>query len=221
MKDLKAELAPALRRVNEKQQYEREAKAVKQQRKRELEDGEKNVVKASKKIDDLEDRMKECDNMYAAERKGAGSKREEEKRIQQSITRIKKQMEEEPEAFDPRALNEQIQQKVDRVREMEDKNHEINEQAHTLRAQGLRKKADAEELQKRLGSLETQSGQQENKLEKASHDTYEAWQWIKENQDKFEQHVYGPPMVECSLKNPRQADAVGCLWHETNFVHIT
>jgi structural maintenance of chromosomes protein 5 len=221
LKDLKAELAPALRRVNEKQQYEREVRAVKQQRKKELEDGEKKVVKASKKIDDLDDQMKECDNTYAAERKGAGSKREDQKRIEQSITRIKKQMEEEPEAFDPRALNEQIQQKVDRVREMEDKNHEINEQAHTLRAQGLRKKADAEELQKRLGSLETQSGQQENKLEKASHDTYEAWQWIKENQDKFQQHVYGPPMVECSLKNPRQADAVESLLQETDFLAIT
>ena len=221
LKDLKAELAPALRRVNEKQQYEREARAVKQQRKKELEDGEKKVVRASKKIEDLEDQMKECDNMYAAERKGAVSKKEDQKRIQQNIVRIKKQMEEEPEAFDPRAINEQVQQKVDRLREMEDKSREINEQAHTLRAQGLRKKAEAEEVQRRLGSLETQSGQQENKLENASHDTYKAWQWIKENQDKFEQHVYGPPMVECSLKSPEQANAVECLLQDTDFLAIT
>ena len=221
LKDLKAELAPALRRVNDKQLYEREVRALKQQRKKELEDGEKKVLKISKKVNDLEDKMKECDGMYEAEMKGVQSKKEEQKRIQQTIARIQKQMEEEPEAFDPRAINEQVQQKVDRRREIEDKGREINEQGQTLKAQGLRKKEEAEELQRRLAGLETQSGQQENKLQQASRDAYQAWLWIKENQDRFENHVYGPPIVECSLKDPRYADSIECLLQGTDFLAIT
>ena len=221
LKDLKAELAPALRRVNEKQQYERQVRALKQQRKKDVEDGEKNVVKISEKVDDLEDKMVECDNMYAAEMKGVKSKKEDQKRIQQTIARTKKQMEEPPEAFDPRAINEQVQQKVDRRREIEDKNRELVEQGQTLKTRGLRTKAEAEEVQRQLAGLETQSGQQENKLKQASRDAYEAWQWIKENQDKFEQHVYGPPMVECSLKDPRQADLIECLLQGSDFMVIT
>ena len=221
LKDLKAELAPALRRVNDKQVYEHEVRALKQQRKKEVEEGEKNVLKGSKKIDDLEDKMRECDNMYEAEMKGVRSKKEEQKRVQQTIARIKKQMEEEPEAFDPRAINEQVQQKVDRRREIEDKGREINEQGQVLKSQGLRKKDGVEELQRRLSSLETQSGQQENKLQQASRDAYQAWQWIKENQDRFENHVFGPPMVECSLKDPRYADSIECLLQGTDFLAIT
>lgn len=221
LKNLKAELAPALRRVNEKQQYEREIKTLKEQRKTALEDGEKKVVKISKKIDDLDGKMGDCDNTYAAEMNNAKSKKDEQRRIQQTIARLKKQMEDEPEAFDPRAINEQVQQKVDRVRHIEDKGREIYEQGLTLKGQGLRKKDQTEELHRRLAGLETQSGQQENKLQDASGDTYQAWQWIKENQDKFEQHVYGPPMVECSLKDPMYANSIEGILQETDFYVIT
>jgi chromosome segregation ATPase len=221
LRDLKAELAPALRRVNEKQQYEYEVKGLKQQSKKDLEEGENLVVKTSKKVDNLESKMADCDNMYAAEMRGARTKKEEQKRIQQTIARLKKQMEEEPEAFDPRAINEQVQKKVDRRREIEDKSREIQEQGQTLKNQGLRKKEEAEQVHRRLAGLETQSGQQENKLQQASRETYQAWQWIKENQDKFEQHVYGPPMVECSLKEPRYADSIECLLQQNDFMAIT
>jgi structural maintenance of chromosomes protein 5 len=221
LKNLKVKLAPTLRRVNEKQRYEFEVRTLKQQRKKDVENGEKNVVTISNKVGEFEDKMREYDNSYEAEMKGAKSKREEQKRIQQTIARLKKQMEEEPEAFDPRAINEQVQQKVDRRREIEDKGREITEQAQTLRAQGLRKKEAAEEVHKRLAGLETQSGQQENKLQQLSRDTYQAWQWIKENQDKFEQRVYGPPIVECSLKDPRHADSIEILFQNTDFLFIT
>ena len=221
LKALKTELAPALRRVNEKQTYEREVRALKQQKKKELEEGERSVLKSSKKVDELEDKMKEYDNMFEAEVKGSKSKKEDQKRIQQVIARIKKQMEEEPEAFDPRAINDQVQRKVDRRRAIEDKGREITEQGLTLKTQGLRKKEGAEELQRRLASLETQSGQQENKLQQASRDASQAWQWIKENQDRFENRVFGPPMVECSLKDPRYADSIECLLQANDFLAIT
>jgi chromosome segregation ATPase len=221
LRDLKAQLAPALRRVNEKQSYAYKVRTLKQQKKQDLEKGETNVVKTSKRVDEFEEEMRECDNTYEAEMRGAKAKKEEQKRIQQTIARLKKQIEEEPEAFDPRRINEQVQQKVDRQRQIEDKGREIQEQAQTLRNQGIRKKGEAEEVHRRLTSLETQSGQQENKLQQASNDAYKAWQWIKDNQDKFEQHVYGPPIVECSLKDPRHADAIESLLQENDFLVIT
>ena len=56
--------------------------------------------------------------------------------------------------------------------------------------------------------LQSQAGQQANKLRSASRDAAAAWEWIQENRDKFEGDVYGPPIIECTLKDQRHASAI-------------
>lgn len=69
--------------------------------------------------------------------------------------------------------------------------------------------------------METQSGQQESKLQRMSTDTFNAWRWIQENQELFEKHVYGPPLVECSLKDPTMASQVESFLRPSHFKIIT
>lgn len=54
-----------------------------------------------------------------------------------------------------------------------------------------------------------------------SFDSYKAWDWIKKNQDKFEKHVFGPPAVECSVKDPKYANAVESLMQRNDFTAFT
>jgi structural maintenance of chromosomes protein 5 len=75
--------------------------------------------------------------------------------------------------------------------------------------------------QERLAGLDTQSGQQEHKLQQLSRDSYRAWKWIQEHQDQFEHKIYGPPLVECSLKDPKYANAIESLFQENDFKAFT
>ncbi len=75
--------------------------------------------------------------------------------------------------------------------------------------------------QERLANLDTQSGQQEHKLQQLSRDSYQAWKWIQEHEDQFEHKVYGPPLVECSLKDPKYANAIESLFQENDFKAFT
>lgn len=55
----------------------------------------------------------------------------------------------------------------------------------------------------------------------ASSDTFKAYQWVRENQHRFEKEVFGPPMVTCSITDPRYADAIESLFQRTDFTAFT
>jgi hypothetical protein len=69
--------------------------------------------------------------------------------------------------------------------------------------------------------LDSASGQQELKLQRLSHDTLKAYRWLLENQSKFEKEVFGPPVVTCSITDPKYADAVESLFQKTDFTSFT
>lgn len=58
-------------------------------------------------------------------------------------------------------------------------------------------------------------------LEKKSRDTAKAWKWVQENLESFEKEVYGPPMISCSVKDPRYVDAVESMLQKNDFLTIT
>ena len=221
LKQLHQEVAPALKRVDEKHKYAKHVESVKKERQGTLETAEKQVKNIIKKIEVQDAKMKEADTNYEAEKKGIKAKIDDQKRTRQLIARIQRQMEEEPELFDPRTINNEVNQKTARQRDLENSIQEITDQGKTLRQQGLRRRADAEQAGMQIEALETESGRQENKLREFSEETFAAWQWVKDNQNLFEKHVYGPPIVECSLKDPRYADAMESLLQSTDFKIIT
>jgi hypothetical protein len=45
-------------------------------------------------------------------------------------------------------------------------------------------------------------------LQRISRDTYQIWRWVKEHPDEFDDEVLGPPVLTCSVKHPKYADAV-------------
>lgn len=78
-----------------------------------------------------------------------------------------------------------------------------------------------QQAERQLSNLDSASGQQELKLQKASYDTLKAYRWLLENQSKFEKEVFGPPIVTCSITNPKFADAVESLFQKTDFTSFT
>lgn len=72
-----------------------------------------------------------------------------------------------------------------------------------------------------LASLDSRMGQQEVKLRRISDDTFKAYRWILDNQDKFEGEVFGPPIVTCSVTNPQYATAIESLMSKTDFLSFT
>lgn len=78
-----------------------------------------------------------------------------------------------------------------------------------------------DEAKQQLGAFDTQEGRQLNKLESKSTDTAKAWKWIQDNMESFEKEVYGPPMISCSVKDPRYVNAIESMLQRPDFLCIT
>lgn len=106
-------------------------------------------------------------------------------------------------------------------RELETKGKEIKDRRAPLLDRGRELKELISEEERRLENLDSRSGQQEAKLQKLSADSYKAYQWMVENQDKFENEVFGPPIITCSVTDPKYANAVESLLQKSDFTAFT
>jgi structural maintenance of chromosomes protein 5 len=108
LRTLTTELAPALRRVNERQNYEIQVRKALQHGREIAEKADRTTENIAKKATDLEQKLKDFDGMTEAEKRSIKTKKEDSNRIRGVIGRIRKQMEEEPEAYDPKAANDKM-----------------------------------------------------------------------------------------------------------------
>ncbi len=87
---------------------------------------------------------------------------------------------------------------------------QINENANKIRL-----------ARTQLANLESRTGQQGAVLKQLSPDTATAWDWIQNHQDVFEKPVYGPPVVECSIKDQKYVQAIESLFQYNDFLAFT
>ncbi|EAW08837.1 DNA repair ATPase SMC5 [Aspergillus clavatus NRRL 1] len=219
--DLKAELEPALRAVNAKQDYCSRLNEVVKHKERSIEQADRAAVEIVKKIEQFDDAMKDLNGQIEAEKKTGQNYRQEATKIQQAINRLNRELNEEPAEFDINSYNEKIREKRLAIRELESQAAEIQSKRRPL-VQALKTKTgQLDQAERQLRGLASQSGQQEAKLQKLSQHSYQAYKWLQDNQDKFEKEVFGPPVVTCLVKDPKYADAIESLLQRTDFIAFT
>ena len=118
-------------------------------------------------------------------------------------------------------VDERQREKSRAIREIQEKADELRNSMIDITEQGKKENRQIQRARASLENLESQVGQQNNKLEKLSRDTHKAWQWIQEHQGEFEQQVFGPPMVECSVKDPAYVDCIESLFQKSDFLAFT
>ncbi|KJK68354.1 RecF/RecN/SMC N terminal domain protein [Aspergillus parasiticus SU-1] len=219
--NLKAELEPSLRAVNAKQEYCLQIDNVISYKKARVDEAERTASDLGKKIEQYEEKMKNLEKEIDAEKKSNATSKEDGMKIQQTINKLNRQLAEGAIEFDADWYNEKIREKRREAREIEDKANQIKDDRRPL-IEALKEKTDkVTELERHLQRLESQSGRQEEKLKQLSYESYKAYQWIQTNQDKFEKEVFGPPVVTCSVKDPKYADAVESLLQRNDYIAFT
>lgn len=218
---LKDASAPTLKRLESKQQYSEQAKQVLLRRARTLKDSERECDRLMKEIEEKQDKIQDLDNKVEAEKKSIPTTRRDIKQNESKLTELKRRRAEPPEDFDTRAISDEIQRLRDKNGAFTGQDADFKLRLENLHEQGKERAAKLQDLNKSLQGLETQAGQQENKLNTLSRDTFQAWKWIQDNRDEFKDTVYGPPILECSLKDPKMADAIESLLQENDFKIIT
>ncbi|KAL4817728.1 P-loop containing nucleoside triphosphate hydrolase protein [Aspergillus spinulosporus] len=218
---LEAQLKPVMRSSEQKKESCMQLEAVVKHKQRALERADKMATDLNRKVEQYEQNMKELDAEIEAEKKSAAKSRQEGVKIAQTIKTLARQLQDNPVEFDADWYNEQIRDKRREIREIENKAKEINERKRQLHEKFNETGDRLKQAEHQLRGLDSRAGRQERKLQDVSSDSHKAYRWLLNNQDKFEQEVFGPPIVTCSIKDPKYADQVESLLQKTDFTSFT
>jgi structural maintenance of chromosomes protein 5 len=156
----------------------------------------------------------------------ANSKKERERDIARTnaeIQRLQRQRQDQPvdydaESFEQRKseLGKQLRTATNRYADCEDAHRSFRQRITNLNEENKKKHQERD-------NLNTQSGKQESALLSLSHDTVKAWTWFKDNRNELhlKGEVYGPSILECSIQDPRYADAIESQLRKGDLVAIT
>ncbi|PYI25337.1 P-loop containing nucleoside triphosphate hydrolase protein [Aspergillus indologenus CBS 114.80] len=220
--DLERELEPALRSLNERQDYCVKLDDVIKHRTQAFETAEKKASTAATKIERFEAQFKDLDDQAEAEKRSGQSHRQNISKVQQNLNKLRRALqEEEPAALDLDSYNERIREKRTQIREIEAQANKLKEERRPLLEAHKHAADQIREAEGQLRNLDSQAGQQESKLERISSDSVKAYRWLQENQSRFEKEVFGPPTLTCSVKDPAYAHAVESLLQRTDFTAFT
>jgi chromosome segregation ATPase len=218
---LQRESEPALAAVNAKDEYVKAVDAVVKRRQRLVTRAQEDIRQKIKKQNTASEQHKACELEIETEKKGAKTHKQERLRIDAQIKSLERQLENEPPTIDIAALNEKTRELSRRQREIDDAAGEENAKQDDKVAQGrsLQQRISAAEAS--LNQLRSKAGQQINKLNHASSDTAKAWDWIQRNRHVFKGKVFGPAILECSVKDTRYANLIESVLGQADMVCIT
>ncbi|USW48428.1 Putative structural maintenance of chromosomes protein [Septoria linicola] len=207
---LNRQIEPNLQAVNAKQAYHDQIQRVVESKRRMVQRSVEAVANHQKKFKDAEQAVADCDKEIKAETDNAAKAKSEVSKLQQANRTIENAMANPPAEFNPAAMNEKTNELGRRVRTLKEEQSLNVDAMNGLREQAAQRQQIITEEQEKQTHLQSQAGMLESKLLNASKATCEVWRWLqaKDNQAKFQERVYGPPMVECSVQGSQNADWV-------------
>jgi len=221
MRDLEKEVEPTLRMLRGKENYRKDLGRLLEHRKQMVDKFETNISTIQTKLEQHKTKLTDCDKQIEEERKSEQTNKQERRRVEQIISRLRSRLDSEPTEFNPSDYNERIREKDREVRNLTPRYHDLQEQKGHLKNKVKEAKKELDDSKNELKNLQSEAGQQLNKLRHLSKETATAWAWIQHNQALFKDKVYGPPIIECTVKDSRYADAIESLLQKDDLIALT
>jgi chromosome segregation ATPase len=108
LEELKAELAPALRSVNAKQEYYLKLDELVKYKRHQVNIAESSATDIAKRMGTHEDAIKDLNGQIEAEKKSGTSYKQDINKVQHAINCLTREMEKEPAEFDIDSYNERL-----------------------------------------------------------------------------------------------------------------
>ena len=208
---LQHRMEPSLAAVKAKEEYVAMIRKPLPGRQKLVKRVEGNVDNAKKKITAADDKIKECNNEIEAEVNSMKTVKQSMPTLQRNVSSIEKAKENPPEEFDPASMNEEIRDKTRQIRDLDERTEQVRQEVDSLGQQIGQRTHIVQAARREKENMQSQAGQQMNKLSQFSRDAAKAWEWIQANRGRFQGDVFGPPLVECRVKDERHASAVESL----------
>jgi chromosome segregation ATPase len=221
LRALTTQVAPALREVETKEKHVRQLKEAVNEAEGIYKRFDQETEKKCTAVEKKKTEITECETEHNTEVAAHKSRRTELNRLETQIRNMQNAYDNEPVEFDASFYNAQIREKDQQIRDLRNQAEAIKGQENEIKLRAQSKRSEWDEAKRELSDLQTASGQQLNRLRKLSEDTAKALVWIRKNPQAFKDKIYGPPLIECTVKDPRYASAVESLMSKGDFLCLT
>lgn len=208
LRRLERQVQPNLEAEKSKKIYMEQVEAVVRSKGRLVDRAENNVEQLKKEHAGKQTEIAEVEAKIEAEEKSVKIIKQNMPKLQQTVRNIQNALANPPEDIDFTVFNEKMREKVREIRDIGEKEEDLRNELGSLQQQYDRQRQILERAEVEKQHSQTQAGQQANKLRQVSTDAAQVWAWIQNNRGRFEGEVFGPPIIECTLKDPRHAAAV-------------
>lgn len=221
LKVLQRNSAPSLEAVNKKQKYQSRIQAVVDDRKNALADAEDAARRADNAIVGADSKFKELQTMTETEKASFDAKKEELGKTKRNITHLEAKRKQLPREFDPGEFNRKIRELEHHGKAKANGIAALQEQRSEMKREGVEKRKQRDGFAKELQALQSQQGRVLARLKNLDPAVARGYEWLRENQDKFDKEVFGPPMVTCSVKNQQYSDLIQSMLQSSDFFCFT
>ncbi|KND87361.1 Structural maintenance of chromosomes protein 5 [Tolypocladium ophioglossoides CBS 100239] len=218
---LEQESGPSLEAVSQKQMYARQIDAAIPGTEKVLRDAERATLSMANDVAKAAEDVKEMNNRLDAERKGFEAKKKELAASRSKITSYQADLRNRPPKFNAADWNQKIRADEHNVRELEAEQRQVLADQDALSGKAKILKREMSTIAAEIESLDTQQGQQLNFMKKHFPEAATGWEWVQEHQSEFEQEVFGPPMISCSVKDQKYSNQVQALLQNDDFLCFT
>ncbi|KAF2272846.1 P-loop containing nucleoside triphosphate hydrolase protein [Westerdykella ornata] len=209
-RQVEAAAGPARAAEHEMESYRDEVSKCKNERRTHTDEMQKRADGIAARIKAEQDRMAECTNKVEGEKQGEKQRRQELKRLEATIQKIERDMQEAPVEVDEVGYRERRTELQNRKMDVAGKKREVASRRQDIVAQVTMLRNRMQEKVNEQALLNTQSGQQANLLQRVSKDTATGWDWIQKHKHELQLkgEIHGPPILTCSVTDQRYADIV-------------
>ncbi|KAH7075580.1 P-loop containing nucleoside triphosphate hydrolase protein [Paraphoma chrysanthemicola] len=144
-------------------------------------------------------------------------------RINAEIQRLERQQHEEPVNHEAESYKRRQAELTAQSRAAKSRSEEREQALRAIHLRGREVHQEVTTAKAQRAQLDTQSGKQASVLQSLSRDTAKAWDWFQKHRDTLplKGDVHGPPILECSIRDPRYADAVESQLRKGDLIAIT
>lgn len=208
--ELTAEVEPIRQAGADAQSYHDQVKQVVQRRKQMMDMVKKQTEKKAQAIGTENKNIQEFQDQITGELRTKQGRQQDIARLTKKVSDLERKRQEQPVEYDEASFRQRKEELRQEYSTGERKITELRGTMSSIQARIGDWKAQKNVVKQQRERLDTQSGKQTSLLQKISPHTAQAWEWLQKNKAQLplKGEVYGPPILTCSLTNPKYADAV-------------
>ncbi|KAK6533267.1 Structural maintenance of chromosomes protein 5 [Orbilia ellipsospora] len=137
------------------------------------------------------------------------------------IDQLEKTLANDPGPLDVTEYNRKMEDTNKVIRGVRNELNEINRVIVPLKAEVDQRRREISAAQDWISKMDNLTGRRVEFLRRAFPESHTVYEWLQRNKHKFKGPVYGPPMIECSIKNANYQAEIEALFSQGDIISFT